>query len=202
MATAEPLWIVMPRWDEHQHRDMARSSVPPWIKTYTKLMGDEAYLDLTAAERGILHGLWLEYASARRALRGDTATLSRRLGVRVTQKTLNRLNHAGFIMFSASKPASNIASKVASLEVEVEKNSLNGSHTKPVDNPPRRGSKRPDPLTRAQALVTKTGNLDAGLDYLAGLALSTHDREQLGAALEAGSRARIPVPESEGGSTP
>jgi len=103
-------WIVMPRWDEFQHRDMARSEMPPWIKNYTKLLSDDDYLDLTAAERGVLHGLWLEFARARRALRHDTATVSRRLGVKVTEKTLRRLNHAGFIEFSASKPASTLAS--------------------------------------------------------------------------------------------
>lgn len=114
-------WLIIPRWDDFQHRDMARSSVPPWIKTYTKLMGDDAFLGLSFHLRGILVSIWLEYATARRQLSGSTVALSRRLGQRVTTRDLEALNHAGYIDFSASKPASNTASVPASLEVEVER---------------------------------------------------------------------------------
>ena len=114
------MWIVIPKWDEFQHRDMARSSVPPWIKTYTKLMGDDDFLDLSFHLRGILVSLWLEYAAARRQLRGSPSRLSRRLGKRITARDIESLYHAGFIGFSASKPASNVDSEDASLEVEVE----------------------------------------------------------------------------------
>ena len=114
-------WIVVRNWDKFQHRDMARSTVPPWIKNYTELLHDDDYLQLTGHARAVLHGLWLEYASTRRRLRLDTLSLSRRLGLRVSMRTLEALNHAGFIEFSASRPASNHASKVASVEVEVEK---------------------------------------------------------------------------------
>ncbi len=120
-APTEPLYIVIPRWDEFQHRDMARSTVPPWIKTYTKLLHDDEYLALTGDQRAILHGLWLEYASSRRRLRLDTRSLSSRLRLRVTSAQLEALNHAGFIEFSASKYASNLASLEVEVEVEVEK---------------------------------------------------------------------------------
>ena len=117
-------WIVIPRWDEFQHRDMARSTVPPWIKTYTKLMADDEFLALSFHLRGLLVSLWLEYAAARRQLSGSTVALTRRLGQRVTIRDLESLNHAGFIEFSASKPAGAHAGKPAGLEVEVEKKVL------------------------------------------------------------------------------
>lgn len=117
-------WIVIPRWDEFQHRDMARSTVPPWIKLYTKLMGDDEFRALSFHRRGILVSLWLEYAAARRQLRGGTLTLTRRLGQRVTRADIDSLSRAGFIEVSASRPAGNHASNLASLEVEVEKKVL------------------------------------------------------------------------------
>ena len=117
-------WIVIPRWDEFQHRDMARSSVPPWIKLYTKLMSDDEFLGLSFHLRGLLVSLWLEYAAARRQLSGSTVALTRRLGQRVTVRDLESLNHAGFIEVSASKPAGAHAGKAAGLEVEVDKKVL------------------------------------------------------------------------------
>lgn len=132
---SEDRWIVIPKWDEFQHRDMARSSVPPWIKTYTKLMGDDDFLSLSFHLRGVLVSLWLEYATARRQLRDSTVALTRRLGQRVTTRDLETLNHAGFITFSASRPASSFASEPASLEVEVEKKDLKAfrARAKPPD---------------------------------------------------------------------
>ena len=117
-------WIIIPRWDEFQHRDMARSSVPPWIKNLTRLLGDTDYLALSQSQRGILHGLWLLYASHRRVL--DEASTRRYL---VTNKAearhfrdnLEALNHAGYIELSAVRPARHLASRHASLEVEVER---------------------------------------------------------------------------------
>lgn len=113
-------WIIISRWDEFQHRDMARSTVPPWIKNLTRLLSDEAYLNLTWQQRGLLHALWLEYARTRRQLPDSTLSLSRRLGGKVTRASLEALNHAGFIQFSASNPASTPASDLAGLEVEGE----------------------------------------------------------------------------------
>jgi len=110
-------WIVIARWDEFQHRDMARSTVPPWIKNLTRLLSDEAYLTLTPNRRALLHGLWLEYARTRRQLPENTLSLSRRLAMKVVSRDLEALNHAGFIHFSASNPAG----KVAGLEVERER---------------------------------------------------------------------------------
>lgn len=125
-ATTE-LWIVIPRWEEFQHPDTTRTGNIPWVKNFTRLLSDDAYLNLNASERAVLHGLWLEYARSRAGLRLatstrrasdelDTSSLTRRLNLRVTQKTLERLNHAGFIQFSASRPASSLASRTASAD--------------------------------------------------------------------------------------
>lgn len=103
-------WLVMDRWDDFQHPDAMRSGVPPWIKTYTRLLSNDEFLTLSHHLRGVLLSLWLEYATARRQLRDNTVALSRRLGHRVTTRDLEALNHAGFVHFSASKPASKVAS--------------------------------------------------------------------------------------------
>jgi len=94
-------WIEIPRWRDFQHYDPAKRT-PPWVKTYTRLMSDGAYLDLTGDQRAILHGLWLEYASSSCRLRAETRSLTRRLNLRVTRAQLERLEEAGFIRLSAS----------------------------------------------------------------------------------------------------
>src|SRR5262249_40148134 len=58
----------------------------------------------TFAERGILVGLWQEYAGSHQKLPRNTREISRRLGQKVLEKQLVALNHAGFIQFSASTP--------------------------------------------------------------------------------------------------
>jgi len=91
--------IHISRWDDFQHYGKREA---PWIKNYTRLLSDETYRKLTLQQRGVLHGLWLEYARSHRELPDDTASISRRLGVRVSRATLEALNHAGFIVVSAS----------------------------------------------------------------------------------------------------
>jgi hypothetical protein len=128
-------WLVMDRWDDFQHPDATRTGVPPWIKTYTRLLANDEFLTLSHHLRGVLLGLWLEYATARRQLRDSTVALSRRLGHRVTTHDLEALNHAGFIHFSASKPASNLASKPARPEKRREEQPR-ASAQQPKPRPP------------------------------------------------------------------
>ena len=114
-------WIVIPNWSKFQHRDAWRSRIPPWICDYTEQTGREEYLHLTLAQRGLLHGIRLEYARSRSQLSASTASLARRLGVRqILHRDLEALNDAELVQFSASKPArdnaSNIARDNASLE--------------------------------------------------------------------------------------
>lgn len=97
-------WIVFPRWDGKDGFQHYKNRDPVWIKNYTRLTSSDEYLALSFADRGLLHGLWLEYARSGRALTRDTASLGRRLGQRVLSEQLERLNQAGFLTFSASKP--------------------------------------------------------------------------------------------------
>jgi hypothetical protein len=96
-------WIEIVNWEKFQHY---RDREPVWIKNYTRLLHDDAYLALPLSTRGVLHGLWLERASANRVL---SESETRRLLVanksdsRYFQGHLERLNEAGFIRIRASK---------------------------------------------------------------------------------------------------
>lgn len=109
-------WIVVAHWDGPEGFQHYKDRAPIWIKNYTELLASDDYIGLTFHQRGILHGLWLEYATANRQLTDSTLTLGRRLGQRILTRDLEALNHAGFIHFSASKPASIVASTPASTE--------------------------------------------------------------------------------------
>ena len=99
MTDDEQFYIVIPRWDEFQHY---KGREPKWIKVYTRLLHDDAYLELSGTQRAVLHGLWILYAESGRKLPVNTSKLSRKLSLRVTKRTLESLNHAGFIEFRAS----------------------------------------------------------------------------------------------------
>lgn len=99
--SADGDWIVIPDWDRFQHY---KDRNPPWLKIYTELLHDDEWLTLPPRARSLLCGLWLLYASSRRALRAHTGRLSRALNQQVTRSDLERLYEAGFIDFSASKP--------------------------------------------------------------------------------------------------
>ncbi|MCC6312071.1 MAG: hypothetical protein IT345_14290 [Trueperaceae bacterium] len=101
MSRKRPRWIVIENWDRFQHY---RNRDPSWIKNYTALLHDDDYLNLTPPQRALLHGLWMLYAKTHRSVLEDTAMLSSRLGLRVRKDTLESLNRAGFIRFSASRP--------------------------------------------------------------------------------------------------
>jgi len=97
-------YIVIRNWDRFQQKDVWRKSggTPPWIKNYTALLHNDDYLGLSTAQRGLLHGLWLMYASTGLALNEDTSRrlLSTNKGEsRHFLGNLDALNHAGFIDF-------------------------------------------------------------------------------------------------------
>ncbi len=94
-------WISIPGWRRFQHYDPSRRQ-PPWIKTYLELLDNEDYLSLSETQRSALHGIWMAYARGRSKLRADTRTLSQRLNLRVTKRTLQALSDAGFIQIVAS----------------------------------------------------------------------------------------------------
>jgi len=101
-------WIEVVHWRRYQHY---KDRAPTWIKNHTSLLHDPDYLDLTATQRAVLHGLWMIYAVSAGKVPENTAKLSRELNVRVTKRTLKALNDAGFIRTVASKPLALTRSK-------------------------------------------------------------------------------------------
>jgi hypothetical protein len=180
-------WIVIPKWDEFQHPDTARSGVPPWIKVYTRLLHNDAWLGLNPHERCLLLGVWLEYASAQRQLKVETTSveggvkvggksLSRRLNMRVFTSHLESLNDAGFIDFSASKPASNVQANLQA-QKEKEKEKENPQTPKPSQAKPDDRMQRI--LTNALTVLRKT-SIDNALNYVDNQpGLSTDQRIEL-----------------------
>ena len=126
-------WIVIPNWGEFQHYS---TRDPTWIKNYTRLLHDAAYTSLSASERGILHGLWLLFGSTDGVL---TTTHSKHLlaplknDSRRFEHTLDRLNDAGFITFTASTPIA-LRYQRASAEKRSEEKTPKKVQAKPVDN--------------------------------------------------------------------
>src|SRR5262245_37557083 len=116
-------WIVIPRWDEFQHY---KDRDPSWIKNQRALLHSNEYRQLSFALRGVLHSLWLEYASSNGQVPDDPRSLTWLLGQRVTRRMLDSLNHAGFVHFSASKPLA-LRYQLASPRALEEKNPLRGS---------------------------------------------------------------------------
>ncbi len=112
-------WIVIPRWEEFQHY---RDRDPKWIKVYTRLLADPDYLALTVRSRAVLHGLWMLYAASDGHVDGTSPSrLGHLLGIpAVRARDLERLNHAGFLTFSASKPVA-LRYQRASPEEETER---------------------------------------------------------------------------------
>jgi hypothetical protein len=94
-------WISVRKWRKFQHYDPAKRWVP-WIKLYTELMSDDAFLRLTPARRCLLICLWLEYALSRSCLRLDVPLLNSRLGLAAKLADYEALKKAGFIAFVSS----------------------------------------------------------------------------------------------------
>jgi hypothetical protein len=92
-------WIVVPNWETFQHYG---DRTPPWIKVYTELNSNGAWCDLSDAERGLLVSIWIEYARSRGVL--STTKVPSKVGQRSRKRQFERLNDAGFIQLSASKP--------------------------------------------------------------------------------------------------
>lgn len=126
-------WIVIPNWDgdeEHEGFQHYKDRDPIWIKNYRALLSKEEYICLSFHVRGILHGLWLEYAASNRQIRDNTLTLTRRLGQRVSTRDLKSLSDAGLIEFSASAP---LAPCYPRIKIKSKKKIL--SADAPVENP-------------------------------------------------------------------
>lgn len=93
-------WLIIPKWKEFQHYGDDRK--PIWIKNYTRLLQDQAYLNLSAGSRALLHGLWVLYASC--SCQVQVRDVFKSLRLRAGYPQLLALNHAGFLEWSSSKP--------------------------------------------------------------------------------------------------
>lgn len=147
-------WIVVRNWERFQHYS---DRVPSWIKNYVELMSDDAYLGLTLSARGVLHGIWLEYAASRGQLPGDASTLTRRLGQKVPRATLESLSDAGFIEFVASKP---LAQRYQVASSRARARSREERREEPPQTPPQSGGAprlSPNGKLSARALRRFTG---------------------------------------------
>lgn len=118
--------IHVRNWEKFQHPDVVRGKQrgPRWIKVYTELMSDPAFLELTMHQRGVLISIWLTYATSRRQLSDNSSTLARQLGHRVLKRDLEALNHAGFIELPASNLQAEIPQVASPEESREEKTSL------------------------------------------------------------------------------
>lgn len=141
-------WIVVPNWEKFQHY---KDRNPAWIKLYTELQDKDEWLDLSLRLRGMLCGIWLLYAKSGQQLGASPARLGRMLGestVRV--RDLERLESAGFITFSASKPLAQIKSKR-----QRKRSAFTSREDQPVDNSADNGK----PTGKPDSLWTTTPTL-------------------------------------------
>lgn len=99
---SEVTYIWIPNWDGPDGFQHYKGRDPIWIKNYTRLLSHDEYLALSSHRRGLLHGIWLAFASSARRLRGDTRSLSSRLQMKVSTADLTSLSDAGFIEVIAS----------------------------------------------------------------------------------------------------
>jgi hypothetical protein len=136
-------YISVRNWRRFQHYDPAKRA-PLWIKNYVELTKDDDYLTLSSHLRGVLHGIWMEYASARCHLTLNTASLSRRLALRVMRRDIESLVQAGWLAIVDSAEIAEgyqearaaIASRAPahSLEEEGEKEGEGETSSIPVRN--------------------------------------------------------------------
>jgi hypothetical protein len=121
------IWIS--RWETFQHYKPERDRAPAWIKTYTKQLDDERYLDLTWPQRAILHDLRSAFSRTFGRLPSAPRAVSQRVGGRVTSAQLKVLSDAGFIEFVSREVLDQRLEQLysyargprARIEVEVEK---------------------------------------------------------------------------------
>lgn len=123
MLPDEFIWIT--RWDEFQTFQKKRGKpwAPPWVKLYTRILDEPAYLDLSPETRSLLVGLWALFGRSRGTVAKDTRRLSQQLHQRVTKAQLDSLNHAGWLTFCSGtvlEQKRNAFWNSSALEVDVE----------------------------------------------------------------------------------
>lgn len=85
-------WIEIPHWDRYQ-----RGNDGPWIRDWVAQLDHPDYLELSFAQRGLLHDLRLYNRVTHSRVPFDVSSLARRFQQKVRHDTLEALIHAGFI---------------------------------------------------------------------------------------------------------
>ena len=114
-------YIYVKNWTRFQHPDALRSGHMPWLKLHTDLLGNDAWLDLSAEDRCLLQTIWMltaRYGYGRVSADQRWLMSQAKLPYGPRSRNLERLNHAGFITIRASKAASKKASNLASTDKE------------------------------------------------------------------------------------
>lgn len=98
------LYVYVKDWEEHQ----PRSDRPnlPWLRLHTKLLGNDAWLNLSTADRCLLIGVWMliqRYGNGQ--LLADERWLKSQ--VKAHKSSLTRLVQAGFLTLSTTKAEPN-----------------------------------------------------------------------------------------------
>jgi len=94
------LYLYVKDWERHQ----PRSDRPnlPWLRLHTDLLGNDAWLELSTADRCLLIGIWMvtqRYGNGR--LLADERWLKSQ--AKAHKSSLDRLVQAGFITLSTTK---------------------------------------------------------------------------------------------------
>jgi hypothetical protein len=107
-------WIIVPNWTKYQHY---KDREPTWIKLYLELNSRDDWLDLTDGARGLLALIWVEFARSKGQLRFHKLPAKTRQKHR--RRTLQRLNDAGWVRLSDTKPPRHPVPLARSREEEV-----------------------------------------------------------------------------------
>jgi hypothetical protein len=135
-------WITIPNWEEFQHY---KDRDPNWIKVYTRLLHDDAWLSLTDAQKGFLLTVWLEFASTDGHIRA--CRVPSRIRPANVQRTLEALSDAGFIALSASKPLAQSKRREYKALEKLGAKGTNPGHDESIEHQPEKptnGSGNPE----------------------------------------------------------
>ena len=99
--TSQPrLYLYVKDWERHQPR--ADRPNLPWLRLHTDLLGNDAWLELSTADRCLLIGIWMvtqRYGNGR--LLADERWLKSQ--AKAHKSSLDRLVQAGFVELSTTK---------------------------------------------------------------------------------------------------
>jgi hypothetical protein len=102
-------YIQIPNWDGKDGFQHYKDRRPSWIKLHLSLLGNDAWHELSAADRCLLMTIWMLVAiHGNGRLRADQRWLMAQANLPIGPRSnnLERLNDAGFIRIASSKSVS------------------------------------------------------------------------------------------------